>query len=80
MQREWVKIILPKLLRARLAEFFGAFVSEELAGAEGFEPSPSTLTVWCPTGWTTPQRHSATAEIARIDKLGSAAMRGEGFT
>src|SRR5579859_7408727 len=29
---------------------------ENLAGAEGFEPSPSTLTVWCPTGWTTPQR------------------------
>jgi hypothetical protein len=27
-----------------------------LAGAEGFEPSPSTLTVWCPTGWTTPQQ------------------------
>src|SRR5207302_1361730 len=27
----------------------------KLAGAEGFEPSPSTLTVWCPTGWTTPQ-------------------------
>ena len=27
----------------------------ELAGAEGFEPSPSSLTVRCPTGWTTPQ-------------------------
>jgi hypothetical protein len=29
---------------------------ERLAGAEGFEPSPSSLTVRCPTGWTTPQR------------------------
>src|SRR5215469_3283569 len=28
----------------------------KLAGAEGFEPSPSSLTVRCPTGWTTPQR------------------------
>src|SRR5580692_85953 len=31
-------------------------VWEELAGAEGFEPSPSSLTVRCPTSWTTPQR------------------------
>src|SRR5215475_9444124 len=31
-------------------------VGEKLAGAEGFEPSPSSLTVRCPTGWTTPQR------------------------
>ena len=30
--------------------------SKELAGAEGFEPSPSSLTVRCPTSWTTPQR------------------------
>src|SRR6266481_945627 len=29
---------------------------ENLAGAEGFEPSPSSLTVRCPTSWTTPQR------------------------
>src|SRR5882672_7561016 len=28
----------------------------KLAGAEGFEPSPSSLTVRCPTSWTTPQR------------------------
>ena len=27
----------------------------ELAGAVGFEPTPSALTVRCPTGWTTPQ-------------------------
>src|SRR5215470_18712610 len=27
-----------------------------LAGAGGFEPPPSSLTVRCPTGWTTPQR------------------------
>ena len=27
-----------------------------LAGAEGLEPSPSALTVRCPTDWTTPQR------------------------
>jgi hypothetical protein len=35
---------------------FAAILEGKLAGAEGFEPSPSTLTVWCPTGWTTPQR------------------------
>jgi hypothetical protein len=29
-----------------------------LAGAEGFEPSPSSLTVRCPTSWTTPQQGS----------------------
>src|ERR1700736_275837 len=29
---------------------------EILAGAEGFEPSPSSLTVRCPTDWTTPQQ------------------------
>ncbi len=29
---------------------------KKLAGAEGFEPSPSSLTVRCPTSWTTPQR------------------------
>src|SRR6266851_9210686 len=38
-----------------------------LAGAEGFEPSPSSLTVRCPTSWTTPQRAIAgkRAETAR---------------
>ncbi len=30
--------------------------AKKLAGAEGFEPSPSSLTVRCPTSWTTPQR------------------------
>src|ERR1700693_5633654 len=29
---------------------------ESLAGAVGFEPTPSALTVRCPTGWTTPQQ------------------------
>jgi hypothetical protein len=44
----------------RLAEQYSAARMEaesiELAGAEGFEPSPSSLTVRCPTSWTTPQR------------------------
>ena len=35
---------------------FAAILLGNLAGAEGFEPSPSSLTVRCPTGWTTPQR------------------------
>src|SRR5260370_40700428 len=33
-----------------------ALIEKRLAGAEGFEPSPSSLTVRCPTSWTTPQR------------------------
>src|SRR5580765_7695038 len=37
---------------------------EKLAGAEGFEPSPSSLTVRCPTSWTTPQRAIAREENA----------------
>src|SRR5206468_13085903 len=36
----------------------------ELAGAEGFEPSPSSLTVRCPTSWTTPQRAIAGNRLA----------------
>jgi hypothetical protein len=32
------------------------FQCEKLAGAVGFEPTPSSLTVRCPTNWTTPQR------------------------
>ena len=32
------------------------FCLERLAGAGGFEPPPSSLTVRCPTDWTTPQR------------------------
>src|SRR5579862_8398775 len=28
---------------------------EQLAGAVGLEPTPSSLTVRCPTNWTTPQ-------------------------
>ena len=31
-------------------------LAEELAGAVGLEPTPSSLTVRCPTNWTTPQR------------------------
>src|SRR5258708_13966219 len=42
--------------RAGLAEPGRALARKELAGAEGFEPSPSSLTVRCPTSWTTPQR------------------------
>jgi hypothetical protein len=34
----------------------GGIYEGSLAGAEGFEPSPSSLTVRCPTSWTTPQR------------------------
>jgi hypothetical protein len=37
------------------------FSRRKLAGAEGFEPSPSSLTVRCPTSWTTPQRREASA-------------------
>src|SRR5579863_10386182 len=36
---------------------------EKLAGAEGFEPSPSSLTVRCPTGWTTPQQLGKTPQM-----------------
>jgi hypothetical protein len=36
-------------------------LEEKLAGAEGFEPSPSSLTVRCPTSWTTPQQSCETA-------------------
>jgi hypothetical protein len=42
-----------------------------MAGAEGFEPSPSTLTVWCPTSWTTPQLCLA-AKAAASNGVGSA--------
>ena len=31
------------------------FQKERLAGAVGLEPTPSSLTVRCPTNWTTPQ-------------------------
>src|SRR5260370_17280843 len=46
---------------------------KNLAGAEGFEPSPSTLTVWCPTGWTTPQlelRPTTSNELGRLRRIG----------
>ena len=33
------------------------FQTERLAGAVGLEPTPASLTVRCPTNWTTPQPH-----------------------
>src|SRR5713226_1665554 len=42
--------------RQRLAPSNRDINWKNLAGAEGFEPSPSSLTVRCPTSWTTPQR------------------------
>src|SRR5258706_16152851 len=41
---------------------------EKMAGAEGFEPSPDTLTVRCPTSWTTPQRGIAGNEPGRAKR------------
>jgi hypothetical protein len=38
---------------------------EKLAGAEGFEPSPSSLTVRCPTSWTTPQQGQNAGNASR---------------
>src|SRR5208282_1483946 len=48
-------------LTSRASPKKGSFTTRELAGAEGFEPSPSSLTVRCPTGWTTPQRRLSAA-------------------
>ena len=48
-----------------------------MAGAEGFEPSPSSLTVRCPTSWTTPQRAlpaPAWPGSRNRDQVGSAAI------
>jgi hypothetical protein len=47
----------------------------KLAGAEGFEPSPSTLTVWCPTGWTTPQRRSPAPTASGFPESGWAPLQ-----
>src|ERR1700692_1982137 len=47
----------------------------ELAGAEGFEPSPSSLTVRCPTSWTTPQQLHAPRPTSR-EKLNLSARSG----
>src|SRR2546430_13445163 len=44
------------LIAILLARADAGFLEGKLAGAEGFEPSPSSLTVRCPTSWTTPQR------------------------
>src|SRR5271169_4695509 len=33
-----------------------SYRGERLAGAVGLEPTPSSLTVRCPTNWTTPQQ------------------------
>src|SRR5260370_41447490 len=45
--------------RQRLAASGRDLDWKKLAGAEGFEPSPSSLTVRCPTSWTTAQRRAA---------------------
>src|SRR5256885_16562943 len=64
---------------ARL-KFDSILMCVELAGAEGFEPSPSTLTVWCPTGWTTPQQHFPST-YRRTNRVGSAAQdAAKGFS
>src|ERR1700687_4984167 len=42
--------------RQRLATSGRTPGQRKLAGAEGFGPSPSSLTVRCPTSWTTPRR------------------------
>src|ERR1700720_4731181 len=34
----------------------GHSAAKDLAGAVGLEPTPSSLTVRCPTNWTTPQQ------------------------
>jgi hypothetical protein len=45
---------------------FAAILLGELAGAEGFEPSPSSLTVRCPTSWTTPQQLTAPTSAPKV--------------
>jgi hypothetical protein len=54
-----------------------AVLLEILAGAEGFEPSPSSLTVRCPTGWTTPQRCCLRLLAAEPKQAGAAANRSK---
>ena len=57
-----------------------SFLKGKLAGAEVLEPSPSTLTVWCPTGWTTPQRYLWPTN-GRTNEVGSAASgSAKGFS
>src|SRR5260370_6646514 len=46
------------------------FAVKKLAGAGGFEPPPSSLTVRCPTGWTTPQRRLSTPTASGFPKSG----------
>src|SRR6266851_8165977 len=43
---------------------------KKLAGAGGFEPPPSSLTVRCPTGWTTPQRRLSTPTASGFPESG----------
>src|SRR5216684_2048776 len=43
------------VMPALLWESLGRGEKEEMAGAGGFEPPPSALTVQRPTNWTTPQ-------------------------
>src|SRR3989442_14034817 len=46
------------------------FAVKKLAGAGGFEPPPSSLTVRCPTGWTTPQRRLSTPTASGFPESG----------
>ena len=50
-----------------------------MAGAEGFEPSPSTLTVWCPTSWTTPQQGDGVGSAVKgaAEGIGTIAWRAK---
>src|SRR6516162_788122 len=52
---------MPRRLRTTIVEDRVTPLKGKLAGAEGFEPSPSSLTVRCPTSWTTPQQSCETA-------------------
>ena len=47
--------------------FFARGYKIDLAGAVGLEPTPSSLTVRCPTNWTTPQTVVATLLKNRRD-------------
>src|SRR6202011_3450030 len=57
-ERSWVNQMRAELHQAQIFPnhiMNLRFNLRELAGAVGFEPTPSALTVRCPTGWTTPQ-------------------------
>ena len=46
-----------------------------MAGAGGFEPPPSSLTVRCPTDWTTPQRVAIPHDCREALELGGLGRR-----